>query len=124
MELLPNGFTLDTTNTFGFTLCFLRANTTANCGKGRGFCDYLICTLEITFFDLVDEFGDVNVNGAAGNARHMLATEATECFVDSNLFGITGGNFKEITGANLGLLSGHGVLGKRHIGCHITGPPS
>jgi hypothetical protein len=121
-----NGLTLDTANALGLTLCFLGANTAANCGKAGGLVNYLVCALEVALFDSIDEFGNMYIYRATCYARHMLAGEATKRLVDCHFFCITCCYLKEVSRANVGILMRHRILFKTHIrfGCHLILPPS
>ena len=55
-------FALNTTDTFSFTLAFLRADTTADSGKCAGFADNLISSCKIALFYLFHEAGDIDRN--------------------------------------------------------------
>jgi hypothetical protein len=117
------GLALDTTDTLGLTLGFLRANTAANCGERGGQGDYLISTLEIALLYLLDELRNGDVYGATLYTNGVLTVETTVCLVDCLLCGVTESNFLKIARTNLGLLCGHRILFQRHIR-HITVPPS
>jgi hypothetical protein len=121
-----NGFTLDASYTFRLALCFLGANSSANCGKAGGLVDYLICALEVALFDSVNELGNVDIYGTTGYARHMLAGETTKRLVDCHFFCITYCYLVEVSRANEGILMRHRILFKTHIGfgCHLILPPS
>jgi hypothetical protein len=121
-----NGLTLDTANALGLTLCFLGANTAANCGKAGGLVDYLICALEVALFDSVNELGNVDIYRTTGYARHVLAGETTKRLIDCHFFCITYCYLVEISRANEGILMRHRILFKTHIGfgCHLILPPS
>ena len=74
----------------------MRAYTAANCGKRRGLGNDLVSALKVAFLDLTDEFGNMDLNGAAVNARHMLAVKAAVSLVYSGLLGITESNLAEV----------------------------
>ena len=118
-----DGFALDAADALALALGFLGAYTAADCGESGGLADDLICAFKIAFLDLGDEFGDMDIYGAAAYAGHILAVEAAECFVKCHFLGIADGDFVEIMGPDLRILAGHGVLFKTHVR-HITLPPS
>jgi hypothetical protein len=115
---------LDAANALRLTLSLLRTYTAANCGKRRGLRNDLVSALKVAFLDLPDEFGNMDLNGAAVNARHMLAVKAAVSLVDSGLLGITESNLAEVMCSYQRILVGHRVTGERHIClCHFTVPP-
>ncbi len=116
------GLAFDSADALGFALCLLRAYTSADCGEGRSLVDDLICTLEISLFDLIDEFGDMYIDRAAGHAGHILAVQAALRLIKSDLFAVADGNFVEVVGTDQRILRGHRVLGKTHVR-HIILPP-
>ena len=119
-----NRLTLDASDTLGLTLRFLRTNTTANSGKRRGLGDDLICALKVALFNLRNKLGDVNFNGAAGNAGHILAVQTSVCLIYCLLLCITECNLLKIVCAYLRILYGHFVSCQTHIClCHFTVPP-
>jgi hypothetical protein len=115
---------LDAANTLGLALSLLRTYTAANCGKRRGLGNDLVSAFKVAFLDLGNEFGNMDLNGASVNARHMLAVKAAVSLVDSGFLGIAESYFFEVMCSYQGILVGHGVTGERHIClCHFTVPP-
>ena len=118
-----NRFALDAANTFAFTLGLLRANSAADSGERALTGDHVICTLEITFLNERQKFGDIDINRTACNTGTVFTAKATVCLVNCLLGGIAKSNLLEITRANFGCLMGHLVLFQRHIS-HFHFPPS
>ena len=64
---------LDAADALRFALRLLRADAAADGGQGRGLMNDLIGALVVLFGDLLDEFGDLDLHRAAGNAGMVLA---------------------------------------------------
>ncbi len=64
---------LDAADALRLALRLLRAHTAADGGQGGGLMDDLIRALVILLGDLLDEFGDLHLHGAAGDAGMVLA---------------------------------------------------
>jgi hypothetical protein len=99
-----NRLAFDAAYALGFALSFLRTYTAADSGKGRGLMDDLIGTLEIAFLDFLNEFGDMDVNGATVNTGHVLAVQAALRFIESYLFCVTDSDLMEVVSTYQGIL--------------------
>ena len=64
---------LDAADALRFALRLLRAHTAADGRQRRGLVDDLIGALVVLLGDLLDEFGDLDLHRAAGNAGMVLA---------------------------------------------------
>ena len=110
-----HGLGLDATDALAFALVLLRTDTTGDCGQSVGGGDNLVSTFKIAFHDLSDEVGDLDVNGAARYAGHMLAVQAAGSFVLCHFYSITSSNFQVVLVTNVGILRRHRVLFRAHI---------
>ena len=68
-----DGLALDAAHALRFALRLLRADAAADGGQGRGLMNDLIGALIVLFGDLLDEFGDLDLHRAAGDAGMVLA---------------------------------------------------
>ena len=68
-----NCLSLDSSDALALTLALLRAYSSADRGKGAGFCNGLRGFLEFSFFYLLDKLRDIDGNRAALNAAGVLA---------------------------------------------------
>ena len=68
-----DGLALDAADALRFALRLLRADAAADGGQGRGLVNDLIGALIVLFGDLLDEFGDLDLHRAAGDAGMVLA---------------------------------------------------
>ena len=68
-----DGFALDAAHALALALVLLRADAAADGGQGRGLVNDLIGALIVLFGDLLDEFGDLDLHRAAGDAGMVLA---------------------------------------------------
>ena len=110
---------LDGADALALALRLLRADTTADGGKRGGLVDDLIRALVILFGDLLNEFGDLDLNRAAGNALRILAVQAAGSLVKRLLLGIAEGDLEEVLIADIGVLRGHFVFLQAHVS-HLT----
>ena len=72
--------------------------------------DDLIRALIVLFGNFLDEFGDLDVDGAAADAGVILAVEAAGRFVQRLLLGIAQSDLQEVLVADVRVLRGHLVL--------------
>ena len=110
-----HGLGLDAADALALALVLLGTDTTGDSGQSVGAGDDLISFLKFTSNDLLDEVGDLNVNGAAGHTGHVLAVQAASCFVLCHFYSVTGSDFQEVLITNQGILRGHRVLFRTHI---------
>ena len=68
-----DGLALDAAHALRFALRLLRADAAADGGQGGGLMNDLIGALIVLFGDLLDEFGDLDLHRAAGDAGMVLA---------------------------------------------------
>ena len=118
-----HGFALDAADALGFALALLGADAAADGGQVVGGFDDGRGLGEFAFGDLGYEFGDADVDRAAGNAGLLDAAHAALGFVDGHLRGVAQSDFLEVMGADLGILLRDGVFGHSHIGGHYLAPP-
>ncbi|CDA76343.1 unknown [Clostridium sp. CAG:242] len=110
-----NWLTFDAAYTFCFTLCFLWANTSANCWQSACFFD---CRASISKFALsnqADEFWNLYVYWAAAYTWHVFAVEAALCFLDCHFFGISVRNFFKVSSSYFWVLLRHREFCHTHI---------
>ena len=79
--------------TLAFTLFFLRANAATDSWKRGSFLDYGSRAKEILSLDFLDEFWDVDIDGAAGNAGRVGTIEAAVRFLNCHFDRETEVNF-------------------------------
>ena len=108
-------FALNAAHALAFALRLLRADTAADSRQGRGLRNNLIRALKVVLGDLFDEFRNMNIDRAAGNARHVLTIQAALCFVQRHFFGIAQCDLFKVLVANVRVLRGHGVLCHSHV---------
>ena len=107
---------LDAERALAFALALLRADTSADCRKGRSLCDDLVCFFKVAFPDLFQEIRDMDVYRTAGNTGLVFAVEAAACFCDCGCLIIAERNFIEVVCTDLRVLCRHFMFFR--IECH------
>ena len=110
-----HGLTLDAPDAAGFALGLLGADAAGKGRQGVGGGDDLVGGRKVTLGNLLDEFGDAHIDGAALDALGILAVQAAAGLFFGHFRGIAQGDFLEVAGADLGVLLGHGGFHKSHI---------
>ena len=96
-------------------LRLLRADAAADGGQHRGLADDVEAGAEVLLVDLLDERGDVDVDGAALDAERLLAPQAARRLGDGHLLGVALVDGAEVAGALLG-----GLLVVRSAGTFMS----
>lgn len=107
----------DSERAFAFALRLLRANPSAYRGKGRRTRNNPIRPFVISFLDFRNKIGNLDIDGAARNARSVFTVQTAVRLRDCNMLRITEGNFFKIFCAFPRILRGHFVLIRfnRHV---------
>ena len=99
----------------GFALRLLRTDTAGKGGQRIGIGDDLIGLFEVALGDLMDKFGNMDIDRAALDTVRLLALQAALGLINGHLSGITQRDFLEILIADVRVLLRHRSLGSLHI---------
>ena len=102
-------------------LCFLWADTSADCWERRGLVDDLVCTLDVILLQAADEVWDCDVDRAALDTWPVLAVQASLCLCDCDLVCVSESDLIEVVGTDLWVLDRHFMF--LWIKWHFVLPP-
>ena len=99
-----NCFTLDTTDTFSFTLAFLWANTSTDSRKCRRFGNHFVCFFKVSFFYFMNKTRNINAYRTSLYTFCILTVQTSGSFFHCLFFIISQTYFVKIGCSDLWIL--------------------